>query len=431
MADIKLQPLVEAIHPDKMRPALEPFFGELAKPPKLETSRLQAPTCYWAVYRAGDQRVTFKSFFSGQEYDSYMGKLRQHYDDRFDQPRHPRGGLMLMPELNAVLWNFPFDPQMPGLYHCIDPDWVGELLGRRSTSPLQVKTISYNPEIGVIFAYRTPHRVAAYGKASPADEGEQVYEIMDRLWWSTERAAGQLRVAQPLAYVPEAGFLLQSAVSGRVVSPLRNSKLFWELVKVAGSSLALIHTSDIPHGQPRTLRHEIQRLEHGLRELELTAPKLYETMRLLLSQLELRAKDAADAALVPSHGDYKWNQFLHCRGRFSLIDFELFCQAERWFDLGYFCAYLPPTNPDDWRDGVATEVLRNAFLNTYAEAAELQLDLGRVGLYEATTLAIRAMTLVWQHQGSWHLRASSLLDLAIERLVSPEPKELDVPIAVA
>ena len=49
MSDVKLQPLLEAIHPDKMRPALEPFLGELSASAQLDTSRLQAPTCYWAV----------------------------------------------------------------------------------------------------------------------------------------------------------------------------------------------------------------------------------------------------------------------------------------------------------------------------------------------------------------------------------------------
>jgi hypothetical protein len=431
MPDVKLQPLLEAIRPDRMRPALEPFFEELAHAPALETSRLQAPTCYWAVYRASGRRVTFKSFFSSEEYDRYLQKLREHYADRFDRPRHPSGGWMLLPEWNAILWDFPFDPQMPYLYRCQDADWVSQLFGRRSGQPLQVEVVDYNPEIGAIFRYRKGRRIRAYGKASPGDEGRLVYDVMDRLWWSTERAAGQLRVAQPLAYVPEAGFLLQSAVGGRTLVPRRNSRRFLELAKVAGSSLALIHDSDITGGEPRTLESQVARLHESLPELELTAPGLYSTLRLLLNQMEARMEGRADVRLAPSHGDYKWNQFLHWRGRFALIDFELFCQAERWFDLGYFCAYLPPTNPEDWRDGLATEMLRRAFLESYAGASGIDLNLERIGLYEAATLAIRAMTQVWQHQGGWLLRASSLLDLALERLVSPEPRELDLALAGA
>ncbi|HEX6511722.1 MAG TPA: aminoglycoside phosphotransferase family protein [Chloroflexota bacterium] len=431
MPDIKLQPLLEAIHPRNMQPALEPFFGQLWKPPAFETSRLQAPVCYWAVYTSDGRRVTFKSFFSADTYESYVDQLRRHYGDRFNEPQHPWGGIQLVPELNAVLWGFPFDPHMPALHRCADARWVAELIGRHSATPLQVKVVNYNPEIGAIFAYRDGRGPRAYGKATATAQGEHVFEIMERLWWSTERAAGELRVARPLAWVPEANFLLQSAVPGRTVLSRRNSTLFLDLARVAGSWLALVHACDTPYGAPRTLDHELSRLRNWMGELELTAPQLYATMRLLLEQIEARARAPLQLRLVPSHGDYKWNQFLHHRGRFALIDFELFCRAERWFDLGYFCAYLPPTSPDDWRDGLATELLRTIFLEAYAHSAGLPLDLERIGLYEATTLATRAMTLVWQHQGSWYLRASSLLDMAIDRLVSPELRPVDAPVAVA
>ena len=40
-------------------------------------------------------------------------------------------------------------------------------------------------------------------------------------------------------------------------------------------------------------------------------------------------------------------------------------------------------------------------------------------------LAIRALAHAWQHQPDWQLAASQLLDLAFERLVSPEPSEID------
>ncbi|HLY65616.1 MAG TPA: aminoglycoside phosphotransferase family protein [Chloroflexota bacterium] len=431
MPDIKLQPLLEAIHPKDMKQRLEPFFGELQKPPIIDASRLHAPICYWAVYKAGDQRVTLKSFFSEEEYESYLGKLRKYYEDRFDQPQHPLGGLMLIPELNGLLWGFPFDPQMPQLHRCTDVTWINDLLERRSSSPLQPKIITYNPEINAILAYRDQHRILAYGKASANDDGEQIFDIMDRLWWSTERAAGQLRVARPLAYASEANLLLQSAVGGRVMPGRRNSKTFLELVKVAGSALALIHGSDITHSWQRTLQFDLRRLHSWIHELELTSPGLYSTMRLLLDQVDSRAKQPESLDLVPSHGDYKWNQFLHYRGRFSLIDFELFCESERWFDVGYFCAYLPSMLPDDWRDGMATELLRERFLSTYSEAAGVALDLERIGLYEAAALATRAITQVWQHQGNWHYRASLLLDMAVDRLVSPEPKQLDISLAAA
>lgn len=40
-------------------------------------------------------------------------------------------------------------------------------------------------------------------------------------------------------------------------------------------------------------------------------------------------------------------------------------------------------------------------------------------------LAIRALAHACQHQPDWQLAASQLLDLAFDRLVSPEPSEID------
>ena len=36
-------------------------------------------------------------------------------------------------------------------------------------------------------------------------------------------------------------------------------------------------------------------------------------------------------------------------------------------DLGTFCAYLPPSVAEDWRDGMATETLRAEFLALVGE----------------------------------------------------------------
>ncbi|HYU18056.1 MAG TPA: phosphotransferase [Chloroflexota bacterium] len=152
----------------------------------------------------------------------------------------------------------------------------------------------------------------------------------------------------------------------------------------------------------------------------LTAPGLHQALRRQLGQIEARAARGHVTPWVPSHGDFRWDQFLEWRGRFSIIDFELFCQAEPSFDLGYFCAYLPPSSPTDWRDGAAAEMLRSAFLRTYAEASGAELDLERIGVCESITLATRALAYTWQHQPGWQLRASQMLDLALERLVSPE-----------
>ena len=426
MSDLKLHPLLEAIQPEALASELAPFWAEAEGPIEVTGSRVQAPTCCWTTYRRGDRLVTLKCFFSSEAYDAYLEKLRSHYADRLDLHAHPLGGLRLLPALNAIMWAFPFDPRMPRLADCLDPTWIGGWLARRrSARPLRGKLVRYNPEVGAIVAYRAGGRTVAYGKAAADGDGAPAFEIMSRLW---ERG-GPVDFARPLAYVAGAGLLLQAPAPGRIISAARNSEAFLDLVCAAGPALAQVHGSEVASGPQRSLEGELERVRRGLPELALTAPRLYASLRQLLAQIDSRLASSTPAFDAPSHGDYKWNQFLASRGRFSLIDFELFCQAEPYLDLGWFCAYLPPAEPDTWRDGVAVELLRARFLDGYQQAAGWQLDFRRLGLWEAVGLAMRALSHVWQHQAGWRLQASQLLDLAFERLVAPEPELVEWPLA--
>ena len=425
MPDLKLAPLLEAVAPKAIAATLAPFVGDVAEPPAVETSRLQAPVCYWVVYRVGSRRVTLKSFFSADEYAAYVSTLADYYPDRLDRPDHPDGGIVPLPGLNAILWGFPFDPAMPLLNRALDGQWIGQILrrrppGLRGPEPLAPAVTSYNPEVGAVVAYREPtrNRVVAYGKVSPDATSGRLYLVMERLWQSEARRAGRLRLARPFAFRADAGLLLQAPVVGTPIGRERNRAVFLRLAEAAGPSLAAIHDAEIPFGPRRGIEELVARLESGLDEVALTSPALYLTLRRLTEQLAGRTARGRAEPSVFSHGDFKWDQFLEHRGRFALIDFELFCQAEPARDLGYFCAYLPPSRPRDWRDGVAVEQLRAAFLRSYAEAP---IDFERVGLYEAAVLGIRALSHVWQLRSGWELRAGQLLDLAFERLLAPEP----------
>jgi aminoglycoside phosphotransferase (APT) family kinase protein len=229
-------------------------------------------------------------------------------------------------------------------------------------------------------------------------------------------------MARRVAYWPEAGLLLQAPVPGRPIQSNRNRRLFMDLVRHAGQALAAVHSADLPFGPEKTLEALLGRLHGGLDDLAYTAPPLHETMRRLIGQIEARAARTPPVALVPSHGDFKWDQFLEANGRFSLIDFEFFCHAEPGFDLGSFCAYLQPSRPRDWQEGTATDLLRAAFLNRYSASRGEPLDLARFVLYEAAWLGLRALSFVWQHQSGWTWRVAELLEVALDRLVDPTPK---------
>jgi hypothetical protein len=421
MAELKLSAVLEAADPEKLAPHLAPFLGADAVP-TVEMTRLQPPTCYWAVYEHRHRRATLKCFFDEQDYRDYRDKLAGYYPERVDDPAHPEGGLAFLPEVNGIIWSFPFDPVMPDLPRSMDPDWVAEVM-RRPELELECKLIDYNPEIGAIVAYRRAddRRVVAFGKVSTEESCGLVYLVMDRLWRSPARAEGRIALPKPLGYRPRSGFLLQTRVRGRPIDSDRNSRAFLGLARAAGPTLATLHEVDVPFGPARPLSVLIERLEENLPEIGLTSPPLFVSMRRLAEQLRQRDAAGRPAEPVGCHGDFKYDQLLKYRRRYVLIDYEMFCQAEPWLDVGTFCAYLPSSSPDDWRDAAAAELCRAEFLRSYAAASGRGVDWDRFALYEAAMLGTRAMALTWGHRPGWDLRASALVDLALERLVAPQP----------
>ncbi len=433
MPDLKLAQLLEATHPKNFTPILEQKLGSVDGKIRAEDTHLEPPFNYWIVYRIGAARVTLKSFFSSEDYERDKAKLIESNPEQIDDLHHPRGGIAFVPEVNGVLWSFPFDPSMLGLSSSMDGAWIAEVLKRKSSDPLIPDVKAYRPEISAVVAYREPNRrrVIAYGKYSPSDNSGRIYVVMSRLWNVLTDQPGGIRLARPLAFRPEAGLLLQSPVPGSTLGSERNNKLFLDLARCAGGVLPSIHNSNAPFGAKRSIKNYIRRLEDGLKDLSITSPPLYFTLSKLLERIILRDKNTTPEDAGPSHGDYKWDQFLEHRGKFSLIDFEFFCQAEPAFDLGYFCAYLPPSRPIDWRDSAAAEMLRGEFLRSYEDASDMELDLDRVAMYEAAILSIRALSHAWMQRSGWQMRASQLLDLAYERLVNPEPKALEMADALS
>lgn len=419
MPDLKLARLFESVRPAELEPALRPFLGRDEDPAIVESTRLQPSVAYWAVYRRGSRRAILKAFFSESVFRTYAELLADYYPSRLSKPRHPSGGIAVLPEINGVLWGFPFDPALPDLHRCLDTKWIDAVLPGRRRSSLHWELLSYSPEISALFVYRGARRRVAFGKVAGEDTEELVYRVMDWLWSSPVRDV--VGLARPLALRPAAGLLLQAPVGGRIIGRERNRVGFLDLSRQAARALGAIHGSGIPFGPERRLQHVLRQLEDGLNDVSLVAPFLYDGLRRLVTQIRARVGQTPIQVVVPSHGDFKYDQFLIRGGRFSLIDFEFFCQAERALDVGNFCAYLPPSSPRDWRDSAAVEILRGEFLRSYEEAAGVSLDFERVGLYESGALALRALVHLWGQQPGWQLTTSELMDLALHRLVDPEP----------
>src|ERR1700682_464720 len=398
--------------------------------------RFEAPRILWNVYEAQLEMpggielqplIWTKAIFEDSECERYRARLDPLLSAQNGNPLDPNGYARFFPELNLFLFIFPADPAFPSLPTVVHPDSVLPIVTEhfrrlrpsatiRGVSPVRVK---YLPEISCIIRYEADvgeaDPLTIYGKVQPTRRGILTYEVMKALWDLPARAGGDLVLAEPLAYHKHLELLLQSAVPGKEVEGDRHSEVFRAQCEAAGRTIGYIHNSGIGVGQSHTVDTEIDRIGNRLEEFKMSSPNVYLMLRELMTHVASAAQRIPHEAVVPSHGDYKYNQFLYDGERFGLIDVEYFVQAEPSFDLGKYCGHLQPSMPQDWSDTVAADEARRIFLDAYISVRP-HYHGARFPIYEALSLATRALVVTWGQSRNWEYTARTLIALAHEKL---------------
>jgi aminoglycoside phosphotransferase (APT) family kinase protein len=398
--------------------------------------RFEAPRVLWNVYEAElempgglEARPLFwtKAYFDDKDCADYRNRIDRVLSSQNGNPLDPNGHARYFPDLNLFLFFFPSDPIFPRLGKVATPATVQPLLRdhfARMRPDAQVRSlhaerIKYLPEISCIFRYDADigeeQPLTLYGKVQHSKRGATTFEVMKALWDLPARASGDLVVAEPLAYYPHESLLVQSAVRGEEVKGDRHSEIFMSQCAAAGRMIGHIHASGIEVGQPHDIQVEIDRVEKRLEEFKLSAPRVYMLLRGLLKQITAKADRLTPESPVPSHGDYKYNQFLFDGTQFAMIDVEYFVQAEPSFDLGKYCGHLWPGSPKDWSDTAQANDARRIFLEAYLKVRP-EYDGRRFAVYEALSLATRALVVTWSQARNYQYMAETLTALGYEQL---------------
>jgi aminoglycoside phosphotransferase (APT) family kinase protein len=409
---------------------------EVRKVRSKEGRRFEAPRYLWNVYEAelvlpggSEARPLFwtKAFFDDEACQKYRRRNAKLLSATDGNPLNPQGHARFFPELNLFLFFFPIDPAFPKLPDVLDARAMRGILDPiyqrlrpgASVSSVTTSRVKYLPEISCIVRYEADigeeRPLSVYGKVQHSRRGEITYEVMKALWDLPARAAGDLVVAEPFGYFPEYDLLLQAEIPGAEVEGDRHSELFKAQCEAAGRMLGHIHSSGIEVGQPHTVDVEMGRLVNRLDEFKMSSPHVYLALRDLLKQIEAKAKRVRPETPVPSHGDYKYNQFLFDGERFGLIDVEYFVQAEPSFDLGKYAGHLIPSAPKHWSDTAQANEGRRIFLDAYC-AVRPEYQGTRFSIYEALSLATRALVVTWAQSRNWEYTARTMIALAYERL---------------
>lgn len=399
-------------------------------------SRLEPPHAYWVIFEVTINkeeetrklRMVARGAFDSTSWEGLRERLLQASFGRECDPVEGIGFPRIFDDRQLAYWFYPFDLALPGLPWAADARTMwgvlsnlnGRTIGRRlRIDRLHVERVRYTPEISAILRYELDEedgtRSEIYGKVQPNERGLRTYRIEEALWRAAKESGGLLKIARPIAFIREYGVLLESAAPGEPVKGDRESKEFFGVGPAAAEALAVIHDSGLDADERIHIDAELDRLDSVSEQFAYVDPRAHFLLSELVLHLRNRLDKTYEEEYLPTHADLKYDQFMHHDGTYTLIDFDYFALAETSYDIAKFCAYVVPSAPRGWEETVAAEATRNAFLRRYMELRP-QATLDRFQIYEATILALRAMTMMWAQHRGWEEAAETFLVMAQERL---------------
>jgi hypothetical protein len=224
----------------------------------------------------------------------------------------------------------------------------------------QPTVLNYKPGSRCTIRYDMGYADADAGKGWPTNaiakvyrgqKGEQAYRGMVALWESPLSASQVVRIAEPLAYIPEHKLLVQATLGEeQTLEELLRATLqhgdaaahrrLEGFVKATAAGLAELHLSGAYTTERIEWDERITTIPEAIERIAAVAPDVAEAVQPLFERLtELAAAYPADPP-VPSHGSFDSDQVLVAQERIGFIDFDSFCMAEPALDVGHFRAAI-------------------------------------------------------------------------------------------
>ncbi len=293
------------------------------------------------------------------------------------------------------------DRKLPGLARALNDEEMRLLLssslpgwfdGGNLLTQVRHQVLKHAPGKRCVIEYRleaagNPPPWRIIGKMYRKDRGRVAFENLRLLWQAAgenSRAGARFGMAQPLAYLPDIGMVLQSVVPGRRLADFAVSDDLFEAVRGVAENLAALHGLAVPAGEKRALGDHIRKYCHpGPEVLIASCP---ESAPLVESMLAGLAKDESlpDAPVCPVHGDLNLAQIFIAAGRAWFIDFDGFCLSHAALDIGNFLAtlqvYFGPNHA----------ALTKVFLESYLKSRSPQMLTG-LRTYQAFAYLRRAV----------------------------------------
>lgn len=278
------------------------------------------------------------------------------------------GWVAILPELNLELRSREPEVVLGALGFLTDPEQSRQFLEssiRHDTpalSDLKIKAcapkvVRYKPgsrctvvyhlsyEDGQAQSQDWPELVVA--KTYRGEKGKNAFDSMAALWNAPLMRGRVVKVAQPLAYLPDLKVLVQGpiqeeqtlkdliyqAIQTQSAQVLEQLNMFMRQTAVG---LAALHHSEVKLGRVWVWNDEMSEVRSQVDRLAETLPDLRTAAAPLLNRLNTLAAQTPADRLIPVHGTFRPAQVLLHQGEIGFIDFDSFCQSEPANDLALF-----------------------------------------------------------------------------------------------
>ena len=333
----------------------------------------------------------------------------------------------LLPELGVELHTAPADTVLPLVPHLEDAERARVLLesairggGTPAYAEMRITTcrpqvMRYDRGSRCTVRYQLTHPPDAVRRGWPRvvvaktyrdEAGRNAHEGMRALWRSEVLRSSAVRIAEPLAYVPELRLLVQGPVAGdrtleelicasvQQGTPAARDEVDEYLAKAA-EGLAALHGCGVAAGETVTLEGEVAEIRALVERLAGVVPQLSGAAAPLLARVADLAVEHTAEPVRPSHGTFRPAQVLLHRSRVGFIDFDGFCQAEPAHDVARFRAGIRDCVIRTHLaagDGVAPHPMTTG---AALAAAESVCD-GFLRQYEAVAPVSRERVMLWE-----------------------------------
>jgi len=432
-ADRNLPQLAQALDATSMKPALQGFFRREYPGRSLQVQRVNIGKIYHKPGKNCEITYGVRCRDGGKKIHSmwFQAKMPVNGKDLAAEPRTWPGcgfwkPVSVWPEMNMVLYAFPYDRRLPYLGQLLEMEWIKQQVERHwanfglpagaKCQEVVCEKIKYMPGKRCVLRYEIKlaglrQKKVFYGKTYNDTQSRYVFQALQAICASPACSDGRLNVPAPIAHLDEANTIWQHAWESDDLNVVMQKKIGWvnfprtDFPNKIATMLAALHQIDITAESGRSAERSRSELQRGpsskavllnaggdASDIARFFPEKQEALAEMIGALEKFAPDMAAAPQTTIHGSFKLAQLL-CRAERSrsdqqlgLIDFDSVACGDPLYDVAEFVASLAFLKVSDEIPAPPIDESIELYLASYQRQVPWNCDRRRLAWYVAAFL---------------------------------------------